>query len=96
MDFEPRFIKNLGPHRFDALAYVPFSGASGGILVLWINNLFDGRILLEESFWLAINFTSHFSAENFTLVIVYGSCDRIDRVNFAAWLFHLNIEDDAL
>jgi hypothetical protein len=29
-------------------------------------------------------------------VNVYGPCEGIDRENFVAWLFHLNITDDEL
>lgn len=95
-EFDPSFIKQFAPRRFDAFAYIPSDGASGGLLVIWVSNLFLGQVLLEESFGLALSFTSLLSAETFTLVNIYGPCDGIDRANFVAWLFSLNIGDDDL
>jgi hypothetical protein len=51
---------------------------------------------LEESFGLAIAFTSSISAEVYTLVNVYGPCDGVARENFIAWIFSLHIVDDDL
>jgi hypothetical protein len=61
-----------------------------------VGSLFSGRGLLEECFGLAVEFTSNISAEVFTHVNVYGPCSGIARENFVAWLFHLEIADDAL
>jgi hypothetical protein len=94
-DFDVSFIKNFAPKRFDKFAYVPSDGASGGLIVLWVGNAFVGQVMLEESFGIAISFTSVLSSENFMLVNVYGPCEGIERDNFVAWLFDLDIPDDA-
>jgi hypothetical protein len=65
-------------------------------LVIWVSALFSGQVVLEESFGLAISFTSVLSAETFMVVNVYGPCEGIARENFVAWLFSLDIADDAL
>lgn len=96
MSFDASFIRGFAPRRFDKFAYVPSEGASGGLLVIWNSKLFEGQVLLEESFGIAISFTSAISAENFTLVNVYGPCNGVARENFVAWLFSLDIADDAL
>jgi hypothetical protein len=96
LDFDSSFIKKFAPRRFDNFAFIPAEGASGGLLILWVGSLFSGRIMLEECFGLAVEFTSHLSAEVFTLVNVYGPCSGIARENFVAWLFHLDFADDAL
>ena len=95
-EFDASFIKKFAPRKFDKFAYVPADGASGGLLILWVGNLFSGQIMLEESFGLAVEFTSLISAEIFIVVNVYGPCTGIERENFVAWLFHLSIADDAL
>jgi hypothetical protein len=64
--------------------------------VLWVSNVFIGHTLLEESFGLAIEFTSNISLDKFMLVNIYGPYDGLERENFVAWLFHLNIIDDHL
>jgi hypothetical protein len=94
--FDCSFIKKFAPLRFDKFAFVPTEGASGGLLIIWIGNQFSGTVLLEECFGLAVEFTSNISSEVFTVVNVYGPCTGIARENFVAWLFHLDIADDAL
>jgi hypothetical protein len=63
---------------------------------LWAGNVFSGQILLEENFGLAIEFTSHISADKFVLVNIYGPIEGVDRENFVSWLFHLNTSDEDL
>jgi hypothetical protein len=82
--FDCSFIKKFAPRRFDKFAFVPAEGASGGLLIIWVSNLFEGSVLLEESFGLVMEFTSHLSSETFTLVNVYGPCSGIARENFVA------------
>jgi hypothetical protein len=61
-----------------------------------VSSLFEGSVFLEESFGLAMEFTSLISLETFKLVNVYGPCSGIARENFVAWLFHLDIKDEDL
>jgi hypothetical protein len=93
-DIDMKFIKNIAPRRLDQFAFVPADGTSGGLLVIWAGNLFVGEILLQECFGLVIHFKSKISADQFTLVNIYGPCEGIVRENFIAWLFHLDIPDD--
>ena len=88
------FLKKFVPRRFDQFAYVPSDGASGGLLVTWASNSFVGRVMQQESFGIIIQFTSRVSSEQFNLVNVYGPCEGIERENFIAWLFSLDISDE--
>jgi exonuclease III len=94
-EFDHSFIKKIAPKKFDKFAFIPSEGASGGLLILWVGSLFLGNVLLEESFALAVTFTSLLSAETFVVVNVYGPCEGIARENFVAWLFSLDIADEA-
>ena len=40
--FELAFIRNFAPRKFDKFVFAPSVGASGGIIVGWNGNLFDG------------------------------------------------------
>ena len=95
-EFNLAFIRKFALRRFDHFAFIPSEGASGGLLVIWAGNWFSGEVLLEESFGMVMRFSSVFSTDRFTLVNVYGPCSGIERENFVAWLFHLDIPDDAL
>ena len=96
VEIDSKFIKSFAPKRFDQFAFIPSDGASGGLLVVWASNRFLGQVLLQESFAVVISFTSTCSADSFILVNVYGLCVGIERENFIAWLFHLDIADDTL
>ena len=54
-----------------------------------------GQMVQSESFGMVVRFTSKTSLDTFCLVNVYGPCDGIERQNFIAWLFSLDIADDA-
>ena len=94
--FDRSFIKNCCPKQFDNLAFSPSVGASGGILILWKSSLFTGTLVETKSFEIIINFQSVHSAQNWTLVVVYGPCQGELRDDFVHWLYNLNIPDDEL
>jgi exonuclease III len=66
-DFDLNFICKFAPRRFNQFAFIPSDGASGGLLVLWVSNMFSGVVLLQESFGIVIELTSILSTETFTL-----------------------------
>ena len=93
---DSQFLKTFAPRHFDQFAFVPSDGASGGLLVVWASSRFAGQVLLSESFGIVVQFTSASSSESFILVNVYGPCEGVERENFVAWLFHLDVADDTL
>ena len=95
-DFSLSYLRNFAPKKFNQFAFVPSEGASGGLLVMWMGNNFKGEVIETEIFGMVIKFQSLISADSFYLVNVYGPCEGIARENFIAWLYSLNIEDDAL
>jgi hypothetical protein len=95
-DMDMNFIKSTAPHRFDKFAFVPSDGDSGGLLIIWVSNLFKGQVILSECFGIAVHFKSTLGPDNFNLVNIYGPCEGIPRENFIAWLYHLDILDEDL
>jgi hypothetical protein len=58
--------------------------------------MFTGQVLLQESFSIVIEFLSKANSKSFTLANIYGRYEGNARENFVAWIFHLDIPDDAL
>ena len=85
------FIKSCFPRRFDKFAYIPSQGALGGIMTIWNNSIFTGTLLIEEDFALVIKFKSTQSAQEWTLVNIYGPCQGDPRVDYTNWILNLNI-----
>ena len=95
-DFDISYLKKFAPKRLNKFAFVPADGASGGLLIMWTGNAFFGEVIQSELFGLVVKFRSTISNETFYLVNVYGPCEGVDRENFIAWLYSLDIADDAL
>lgn len=93
--FDPSFIRNIAPKKFDKFLYSPSVGASGGILVAWNGSLFDGSIIEIKPFAVAISFSSKMEPCIWKLVNVYGPCTEPARSHFISWLKNLDIEENA-
>jgi exonuclease III len=92
--FDIEFIKSCCPRRFDDFVYIPSTGASGGLIIIWDSSVFSGMIMHCEPFAISVHFTSTQSAQSWTLVNIYGPCDGDLRNSFIQWLFQLNIPSE--
>lgn len=51
-------IKSICPPKFDQFVESPLHGASGGLLVVWRSDFFQGAFVELKSFGIIIQFTS--------------------------------------
>jgi exonuclease III len=72
--FDPSFVRQLAPKRFNKFALVPSQGASGGIFVGWNGSMFSGQVSHSSHFALSIDFTATINADHWKLIVVYGPC----------------------
>ena len=56
--FDASFVKLFCPKKFDMFAWVPSSGASGGLITVWMSSVFTGVPVFSESFALGVRLTS--------------------------------------
>jgi exonuclease III len=89
--FDWRLICKFFPKRFNNFAHVPLIGASGGIIVLWNSACLIGQLIEVQRFGLMIRFTSTHNNDAWTLVSVYGPCQVLERDQFVACLYNLQI-----
>jgi exonuclease III len=87
------FIRSCCPSSLDEFVYVPSTGASSGLIVIWNSSIFTRMVMHCELFALSVHFTSTQSAQSWTLVNIYGPCTGENRENFVQWLYNLNIPD---
>jgi hypothetical protein len=45
MHFDQAFIKQCCPSNFDEFVYVPSSGASSGLIIIWQSTMFSGMVM---------------------------------------------------
>jgi hypothetical protein len=88
--FEHSFIRSFAQSVLIDL-FSPSAGASGGIIVLWNINIFEGNLIEIQRPAIKIFFTSRHINCSWTLVIFYGPCRGIERDNFVQWLHDLVI-----
>ena len=65
--FDLQFIRKFCPQNFDSFHFLPSTGASGGILVVWQGNLFKVDLAFQNEFAVSINFTSKLNEANWIL-----------------------------
>ena len=61
--FDMAYIRKFAPRRLDKYDFVPSTGLSGGILVLWASAVFDGLVIEKCSFAITLSFTSTHTLE---------------------------------
>jgi len=83
--FDMMYIRKFAPKRFDNFDYIPFVGASGGVLVIWSSSSLQGTVIDKQQFGITIRFQSQHNNELWKLTNVYGPCVEPDRTNFINW-----------
>lgn len=94
MHVDCSIMKKIAPKRFNKFSFVPSVGASGGILVGWVDAVFQGTVKEINDFAITVNFQSRHNAEKWNLTTVYGPCQGEQRDNFVDWLYNLEVDPD--
>ena len=55
--FDSAYIRKFCPKRLNKFAFLPSIGASGGLLVVWNDNLLQGEVVFQNEFALSAQFT---------------------------------------
>lgn len=72
-------VKKIAPKRFNKFAFAPSTGTSGGILIGWVDAVFQGTVHEINNF--AVTVDRH-NAEKWRMTTVYGPCQGEQRDNF--------------
>lgn len=89
--FDQAFLRQILPPAFDEHLFVPSVGASGGLLVAWKSTIFAGSPRLSCGYALALDFTSKYNDNSWTLINVYGPCSPEGKREFTNRLQNLDI-----
>jgi hypothetical protein len=83
--FDQAFLSNFCPRHLNESTYVPPVGASGGLLVCWNGNSFQGDVIHVSGYAITLKFTSLPLAAHFHLSNVYGRCVSTEKAAFINW-----------
>jgi len=67
--------------RINKFDYLPSVGASGGLLITWNENMFQGECLFKNDFSISMRFISVHTGDSWVLINIYGPCDNEGRHN---------------
>jgi exonuclease III len=93
-DFDIQFIRKFAPKKFNKFEFLPFIGASGGMIILWNGSLFNGTIKFQNEFSLSVRFTSNLSLDSWILTNIYGPCHAERKAIFLDWFSNISMADD--
>jgi hypothetical protein len=89
-----QFIGKFCPRTFDAFVFLPSTGASGGLAVIWKSSLPNGYVVFSNEFGISIEFHSNHDKSDWILINVYDPCTHEGNHNFLHWLKHVVMPDD--
>jgi len=72
--FDALFLKKFCPQYIDDFVFLPSNGNSGGILVAWNSNLFEGELIFFNGFATSVQFWSKHDGTSWIVTCVYGPC----------------------
>lgn len=94
--FDRQYLARFCPRYINHFAFSPSDGASGGLLTAWNHSLFQGEVLLINTYSITIKFTDQSSGKVFHHTNVYGSANASEKAYFISWLYNFDttgIED---
>lgn len=74
--------QELFPEKYKQFEFLPSVGASGGLLVAWDINHFDGVLSFNNDFAISIAFTSLLNEQSWILTNMYGPWLQTKKRNF--------------
>lgn len=93
--FDQSYLRNFCPARINKFDYVPSQGASGGILTVWNDSVFQGECLFKNNFSISIRFTSIRNNQSWILTNIYGPCENSQRLEFIDWFKNIQMPDSS-
>lgn len=91
--FDDQFLRNICPPSFDKYVYLPSVGASGGSLVAWESNFFQGNLVFQNSYALSVEFFSMHDNAHWVLTNIYAPCTHAGKREFIQWFKNIHMPD---
>ncbi|XP_066324011.1 uncharacterized protein [Miscanthus floridulus] len=88
--FDQFYIKKFCPRSLDRFAFFPSVGASGGLLTVWNNSLFDGTLVQANSYAVTVKMLSRLENNSFHVTNIYGPSHSPEKLGFVTWLINLD------
>ena len=77
----------------DNFVFSPSIGASGSLLIVWNNNLFDGSIVQANSYANTMKLLCRLDNKYIHITNVYGPSNPTQKLGFITWLMNLDTSD---
>jgi exonuclease III len=94
--FDESYLKRFCPAHLDRFEFSPSVGASGGLITIWNDRLFDGELVSFNSYSVTVKLTSRHSGQSIHVTNIYGPSTPNEKAGFISWLYNFDtssIED---
>jgi hypothetical protein len=94
--FNQAYLKQFCPSHLNKFEFSPSMGASGDLITIWNDNLFEGELVSFNSYSITVKFMLHHSGQIFHVTNIYGPFAPNENASFISWLYNFdttNIED---
>jgi hypothetical protein len=94
--FDSNYLKNFCHRNLNMLEFTPSVGASGGLITIWNGHLFDGDLVLANTYSVTVKLKSLQSGHSFHITNINGPAASSNKAGFISWLYNFDtssIED---
>ena len=88
-------VQNFCPRRLSKFEYLPSVGASGGLIIVWNDQVFQGQLYHSNNYSIFVSFTSSHNGDSWILTNVYGPSQQDERPNFIDWFRYFQTPEDS-
>jgi hypothetical protein len=82
------------PRHLGYFEFSPSIGASGGFITIWNGSMFEGELVLTNSYSVTVKLKSLQSGLSFHVTNIYGPAASSEKVGYITWLYNFDMTKD--
>jgi hypothetical protein len=88
--FDLGYLKKFCPRNLSSFEFSPSAGASWGLITIWNGQLFDGELVLSNSYSVTVKLKSLQTGHLFHVSNIYGPAAASEKAGFINWLYNFD------
>jgi exonuclease III len=88
--FDATYLIKFCPNHLNCLEFSPSVGALGGLITIWIGNMFEGSLVSYTTHSITVKLTSKIFNQSFHVTNIYGPADSVEKPTFISWIYNLD------
>jgi exonuclease III len=88
--FDQSYLKHSCHSHLDRFEFSPSVGASGGLITIWNDRLFEGELVSFNLYLATVKLTSHLSGQSLHVTNIYVPSTSNEKAGFISWLYNFD------